>query len=75
MYVCMYVCMELFYLTCNGDPDGEAGTSLQMSYIDIAKSIIRDEGWQGLFGRGLQVHISIHTYMHPRRVYIHIHTL
>ena len=49
------------------DGDGVAdvnGKSLQMSYVEIAKMIVRDEGWQGLFGRGLQVHASIYASIH-----------
>ena len=30
-------------------------TKDKMSYLAIAKMIVKDEGWQGLFGRGLQV--------------------
>ena len=54
------------------DSDGDgSGKSLQMSYVDIAKTIVRDEGWQGLFGRGLQVSLtSTHTYMYTYSIFI-----
>jgi len=29
----------------------------QMSYLDLAKSILETDGWSGLFGRGLQTKI------------------
>eukprot|EP01036_Dinobryon_divergens_P033041 gene33041-42750_t len=41
----------------DGDGDDRSDKSLQMSYVDIAKTIVREEGWQGLFGRGLQTRL------------------